>query len=281
MISTQNVNDLVGADVYGSDGDKIGSVGQVYVDADNQNPVWATVRTGLFGTSESFAPLDTASFDDGVVRLAFDKSFVKDAPRIEDDGQLSEEETGALYAYYGNGGVSSTDTGVYDQDADAVSGRRDAGTEFRGDGHDTSGPNTDDAMTRSEERLHVGTERVETGRVRLRKHVVTENQTVTVPVSHEEVTLQREPITDANIGDATSGPDLSEEEHEVVLTGERVVTDKETVPVERVSLSTETVTDQQQVSEEVAHEEIDMVEPTESASGRVTDDTVRDSDTRS
>ncbi len=85
---------------------------------------------------------------------------------------------------------------------------------------------------------------------------MTEQQSVTVPVSHEEVRLEREPITDANRGNALDGPDLSEEEHEVVLTEERPVVAKETVPVERVKLGKERVTDQQQVTEDVAHEEI-------------------------
>jgi uncharacterized protein (TIGR02271 family) len=246
MINTNNVNDLIGATVYGSNDDKVGTVGQVYVDTETQRPLWLTVKTGLFGTAESFAPLEGASFDGDTVRLPFEKSFVKDAPRIADDGALSVEEEQSLYAYYGNSSATST----------ASSGDRTTNT-----GYDTSGPTTDDAMTRSEERLHVGTETVQTGRARLRKHIVTEMETVTVPVSHEEVTLTREPITEANVGDAVAGPDLSEEEHEVVLTSERVVVGKETVPVERVALGTETVTEQQRVSEEVAHEEIELVEP--------------------
>ena len=112
-------------------------------------------------------------------------------------------------------------------------------------------------MTRSEERLHVGTEQVRAGRARLRKHVVTENVTQTVPVSHEEVRVEREPITNASRGDARSGPDISEEEHEVTLNAERPVVNKETVPVERVRLGTETVTDNQEVSETLRKEQID------------------------
>ena len=125
-------------------------------------------------------------------------------------------------------------------------------------GHDTSGPDTDEAMTRSEEQLHVGTETTQAGRARLRKYVVTEQQTANVAVSHDEVRLEREPITDANAGAAFDGPALSEEEHEVVLNEERVVVDKEAVPVERVKLGTETVTEQQQVTEDVSHEEIEL-----------------------
>ena len=99
-------------------------------------------------------------------------------------------------------------------------------------------------MTRSEEELRVGTRQREAGRARLRKYVVTEMVTKTVPVSHEEVRIEREPITDANRGDALDGPAISEEEHEVVLHEDEVVVDKQTVAKERVRLGTETVTEE-------------------------------------
>jgi uncharacterized protein (TIGR02271 family) len=275
MIDSNSINDLIGADVYGSGDAKIGTVGQVYVDNDTQAPTWVTIRTGLFGNSETFAPLTDANFDAGIVRVAYEKAFVKDAPRVDADGALSDEEEQSLYSYYGMTDTTAprTEGALYDQDADR--GVNAHGTE----GHDTSGPTTDDAMTRSEERLHVGTERVAAGRARLRKHVVTEQVTKTVPVSHEEVTLSREPITDANAADALAGPDLSEEEHEVVLTEERVVTAKETVPVERVRLGTETVTEQQTVNEDVSHEEIELDD--HDVRTTTTDGTVTDRDLRS
>jgi uncharacterized protein (TIGR02271 family) len=112
-------------------------------------------------------------------------------------------------------------------------------------------------MTRSEERLHVGTETVAAGRARLRKYVVTENVTQTVPVSHEEIRVERESITEANRDTPLSGADITEEEHEVTLHAERPVVAKETVPVERVRLGTETVTEQAEVSEQVRKEQID------------------------
>ncbi|MEO6998460.1 MAG: YsnF/AvaK domain-containing protein, partial [Terracoccus sp.] len=115
----------------------------------------------------------------------------------------------------------------------------------------------DEAMTRSEEQLKVGTTTREAGKARLRKYVVTEEQTVTVPVAREEVRLEREPITDANVGDATAGAEISEEEHEVTLHEEQVVVNKEAVPVERVKLGTETVTEEQQVTEQVRKEQFD------------------------
>ena len=121
-------------------------------------------------------------------------------------------------------------------------------------GHDTSGPVTDGAMTRSEEQLRVGTQTREIGRARLRKRVVTETEQATVPVSHEELTIEREPITEANRGDAYDGPAISEEEHEVVLREERPVVDTEAVAVERIRMGTNTVRDNETVSGEVRKE---------------------------
>jgi uncharacterized protein (TIGR02271 family) len=158
-----------------------------------------------------------------------------------------------------NTGYNDTTTG---------SGTTGAGLGTAGTGHDdrnqhgtrerdTSGPTTDDAMTLSEERLDVGTEQVEAGRARLRKYVVTEIVTETVPVSHEEARVEREPITDADLGSAMDGPAIGEEEHEVTLRAERPVVEKEAVPVERVRLGTETVTEDQQVSGTVRKEQVD------------------------
>ena len=260
MIGTDSIERLNGATVYGADGDKIGTVGQVYVDQTDGHPSWVTVRTGLFGTSESFIPLDEASIDGDSIRVTYDKARVKDAPRVDTDGELSVQEEDELYRYYG---ISSSETGThsgYNTDTTNVgnTGYTETANAHGTVGHDTSGPTTDSAMTRSEEQLHVGTERVETGRARLRKYVTTEQQTVTVPVTREEVRLEREPITDGNIGAAMDGPAISEEEHEVILTEERPVVAKETVPVERVRLDTDTVTENRQVTEDVRKEEIEL-----------------------
>jgi uncharacterized protein (TIGR02271 family) len=240
---------LVGRTVTDQNGNKIGKVGQIYLNDSTNEPEWLTVSTGLFGTRESFVPLRGADYGGGDVVVPVGKDVVKDAPNVDNDGHLEPAEEESLYRYYadyvGTGSAGVTGTGETTGYADAT-------------GHDTSGPNTDDAMTRSEERLHVGTEQVETGRARLRKYVVTENVTQTVPVSHEEVRLEREPITDANVDQALDGPAISEEEHEVTLRAERPVIEKETVPVERVRLGKETVTDQHQVEETVRKEEIDL-----------------------
>jgi uncharacterized protein (TIGR02271 family) len=276
-ITQNNLNDILNnkGSVLSSSGDKIGSVDQFYVDDASGSISWVSVNTGLFGTSESYVPLDAATVQGNDVVVPYTKDQVKDAPKVNTEGgALSEDEQDELYRHYGvgstgasydttSGGVdydtTTTTTGGVDYDTTTTAGADYAGAGVStGAGHDTSGPNTDSAMTRSEEQLNVGTRSTETGRARLRKYVVTENVTTTVPVSHEEVRLEREPITDANVGDALRGGDITEEEHEVTLRAERPVIEKETVPVERVRLEKETVTDTETVTGEVRKEEIEL-----------------------
>ncbi len=269
MTTPQQSENLIGLTAVDPQGDKVGKVGQVYLDDATGQPVWVTVKTGMLGTRQSFAPLYGGAVRDDELVLAVSKQLVKDAPSVEDDGHLQETEIDALYQHYaghldpswssdsgpaGDGGYAGRRT------EDGAAGVAEGDAPVSAQGYDTSGPTTDEAMTRSEERLRVGTENVQTGRARLRKYVVTENVTTTVPVSHEEIRLEREPITDANRDAALSGADISEEEHEVTLHAERPVVAKEAVPVERVRLSTDTVTEEQEVSEQVRKEQIDEPE---------------------
>ena len=123
-------------------------------------------------------------------------------------------------------------------------------------------------MTRSEEELRVGTAERESGRVRLKKYVVEDEVTQTVPVRREEVRLEREPITDGNVGAATDGPAISEEEHEVVLHEEEPVVEKQAVPKERVRLDKEAHTEERQVSDTVRKEEIEVDDARGARAGR-------------
>lgn len=257
LANMSNPDTMTGASVYGRDGSTLGKVDAIYYDNDTNRPEWAAVESGLFGGHVSLVPLQHGSWDGSALTVPFDKEALKSAPHHDPDAELSATDEEDLYSHYGMS--SSGDARPSADDAQRASGerRRDRTGEPGVQGRDTSGPATDDAMTRAEERLRVGTEERETGRVRLRKHIVTENVTTTVPVSHEEVTIEREPITEANRGDALAGEDLSEETHEVTLTEQRPVVDKETVPVERVRLGTETVTDDQHVDETVRKEVID------------------------
>jgi uncharacterized protein (TIGR02271 family) len=225
------------------DGGRIGPIDAIYLDDRTGEPEWALVNTGLFGTKASFVPLAQATEDGGDVRVPYDKQLVKDAPRIDPDGHLSEAEERQLWRHYG-------------LDYDRTTRQRPTGRDAVG--RDTTGPTTDDAMTRSEEELRVSTAERERGRVRLRKYVTTEQVQQTVPVRREQVRVEREPITDANLDAATSGPDLSEAEHEVILREEEPVVEKRVVPRERVRLDKDTVTGEEQVTEELRKEQVDV-----------------------
>ena len=275
MIDSKDLQSIAGNTMTGQDGQKIGKIVDVYESTQDADGTFVTVHTGMFGGNASFVPLAKASLQGKDVVVPYDKALVKDAPRVEADQELSAAEEERLYQHYslqraaspapapapgrhaeetavprGTKRQDNDGDGVFDDVKDTAVGR------------DTSGLTTDDAMTRSEERLQVGTQQVETGRARLRKRIVTEQVSTTVPVTRDEVVVEREPITEANMPKATDGPALSEEEHEVVLKAEQPVVTKETVPVERVKLGTQTVTEQQQVNETVRKEQIETEDPT-------------------
>lgn len=233
MTDLTQASGLEGRTLLDRDGDKIGKIDELYEDQQTGQPEWALVSTGLFGTRKSFVPLRDAQTEGDDVRVPIEKAQVKDAPTVEADGALSEAEERQLFTHYGVGVTSASA------------------------GHDTSGPTTDDAMTRSEEELRVGTERREAGRARLRKYVVTEHEQRTVPVRREEVRVEREPIHEGNVDDAVEGPEISEEEHEVVLHEERPVAETEVVPKERVRMTTEEHTEQETVAAKLRKERID------------------------
>jgi uncharacterized protein (TIGR02271 family) len=281
MITQNDVQRLFNTDVYETDGTKIGSTGQVYLDRRSGEPEWVSVKTGLFGTKETLVPLQSAELAEDRIVVPFGKDQIKNAPRVQPDDELSPAEEDELYRYYGfeSSGGDLIENGGTDRDYTATGTDRDytaSGTEsgytrsetdrgISGTGQYTGTGNgdrsSDDAMTRSEERLVADTRREEAGRARLRKYVVTEQQQVEVPVTREEVRLEREPVTDANVGAATDGPGITESEHEITLHAERPVVQTEAVPVERVRLGKETVTDTERVEGEVRKEQIDYDGP--------------------
>src|SRR3954447_8741203 len=172
MIQEQDAGRIVGSTAYASDGDKIGKVGQLYLDDDTGRPEFITVNTGLFGTSESFVPVAEATFTGDRLTVPFTKDTVKDAPNVDlgPEQHLDRGEEQRLYEYYGLTSASSgqqttgletgTGTGTGTAGAGTDTGIETGtgtgtGTSFT-EGHDTSGPTTDDAMTRSEEHVEVG-----------------------------------------------------------------------------------------------------------------------------
>jgi uncharacterized protein (TIGR02271 family) len=229
MPDIDTVRTWEGRTLVDRDGTPVGSINAIYLDDRTGQPEWALVNTGLFGTRSTFVPIAQAATIDENVQVPYDKRRIKDAPRVDVDQHLSEAQEQQLWRHYG-----------FDYD---TAGRRAA---------------RDDAMTRSEEELQIGTTERERGRVRLRKYVTTEQVQQAVPVRRERVRLEREPITDTNQHAATSGPELSEAEHEVVLHEQEPVVEKRVVPRERIRLGKETVTGEERVAEDVRREQIEL-----------------------
>jgi uncharacterized protein (TIGR02271 family) len=241
--------ELVGSEVFDDHGEKVGRVGTVYLGEESKQPEWVTVHTGMFGHRETFVPLAGAQDAADGLHVRWPKAKIKDAPRIDADGMLSAEDSMGLYEYYGmpiqrGSEPRGRNTG---KDRDRAAGTRGDSVQSR----------DEQTMTRSEEQLKVGTQRVESGRVRLRKHVVTEEQQVTVPVSHEEVTIEREPIDPKHAARAGRG-EIGEQEQEVVLHRDEPVVGKESVPVERVRMRTKEVTEEERVKGQVRKERIEV-----------------------
>ena len=280
-MTTFDVNAILSSTAYGSDGDKIGKVEQVFLDDNSGEPTFLTVNTGLFGAKENFVPVKGARQDGDRVVLPYTKDVIKDAPKVDADQHLSPAEEEELYRYYelnyddgrtagtdrdrttaaaGTAGVAGTaaaDRGVADRDVadrDVADRDRDAVDQDRRDVAATAGDEA--SVVRHEERLNVGTQEREAGHARLRKYVVTDHETVDVPVEREEVTVERTPINDTNA--RVDNGTIGEEEVDVTLHEERPVVQKETVAVEEVGLNKQTVQETQRVEADVRKEQVDV-----------------------
>jgi uncharacterized protein (TIGR02271 family) len=197
-------------------------------------------------------PLAGAVLDDDVIGVAVDRSRFGTAPRRRPDAVLAEPERDHLRRFWSGSATAEVLEPEPEPEPSAPAEE------------ETRGPQEDEAgvMTASAERLHIETERVPRSRVRLRKVVVTEQRTVTVPLRREEYRIVREPIVDAA---PVAGAVLGTDEQEVVLYGERVVVTTEVVPVERIRLVKEEVVDTRQVSGEVRRERIELVDAEDEA----------------
>jgi uncharacterized protein (TIGR02271 family) len=242
-------NEIEGATIYDLQGEKIGTVDDLYVDDATGEPEWLLLDTGFFGR-DTFVPCRGMRRTEDGFQVAFQKDVVKGAPEIDRDGEeLTEEDERDLYSYY-RIPYSDQQSETILPEGGSATGQ--TAPQYSGEHQ------SDDAMTRSEEVLDVGKVRRPSELVRLRKRIVTENVQKTVPVEREELVVEREPITDENRERALDGPELTESEYETTLEHEEVVTDKHVEPRERVRLDKESATEQQHVDEELRKEEIDV-----------------------
>ncbi|MCA2209240.1 MULTISPECIES: PRC and DUF2382 domain-containing protein [Nocardia] len=249
-MSKATLDSLIGATAYDERGEKIGKVKQIYIDNNTGSPTWAAVSTGLF-SADSLVPLAGAEHkaDEDTLRLHVDKEQVKSAPHLDDGGRISAQSEQELFRHYH---VDPRSAGWNTYGRQQIRPGTDEPM-THGNPAAMNRGTTDDSMIRSEEQLRVDTESEEVGTARLRKYVVTEEQTIKVPTTHEEAHIVREPIT----GERTGRTDIGDDEREVTLHADQVHVQKEAVPVERVRLEVDEVADEQTVSDTVRKERVE------------------------
>jgi stress response protein YsnF len=270
MLSEREVSAAVGGTAYGADGDKLGMVEAFFVDDRTGAPSWVAVATGLLGTRHSIVPAVGATYADGALRVPVTADAVKSAPSMAGD-HLDPADEEALRRHYGltsggaqPGSVAPVETGPrhaapVETPPVETAPVETAPVEPAAAAEPVA---SDGAMTRSEEELRVGTERVATTRARLVKYVVTEDVQITVPIRREEIRIEQVPL-DEPIGDRqgetlvpASGTPSGGLPDEIILHTERPVVTVEVVPVERVRLRTDLVEGQETVTGQVQREQI-------------------------
>ena len=279
-----------GYTVYDNAGSKIGKVDDLFLD-ENDSPEYIGVKMGLLGTRSTLIPMELATTDEsaGTITVASDSETVKNGPSFDDDREITPEYENEVRSYYGLGAATGTeDRGSYgDYEGSGsttgagTTGSTEAGTvgagmsqgdtesgEFRE--HDagdegvgqSGGSDLEDEdelrVQRSEEELRAGTREREAGSMRVRKRVRTDRERIEVPTKHEEVSVERVPVS----GEATEAQ-IGEDEVNVPVTEEEVVTDKRAVAKEEVRLRKDVVEDTEVVEEDVRREEIDVEDDTE------------------
>ncbi|PSK92833.1 uncharacterized protein (TIGR02271 family) [Murinocardiopsis flavida] len=303
MALQHSAQEYIGHKLLDREGHNVGKIEQVYFDDQTGAVKWVTVQTGMLGAKHSFVPLDGMRGAEDDYMAPYDKDTIKDAPQFDAERHLSVEEENSLYRHYGVQVPGQRSAGHGEQDtAPAGQGRHAMGAGTAATAADDTRADTADmrsdtrsdmamtdadsemgtaeagaagqdlqeeaaaSMVRSEEQAHVGVEREESGRVRLHKSVETEHFERDVPLMHEEVRVERIPVTDAEREGGMA--QFEEDDREVILYAERAVIATESVPVERVRLVKEEVTEQQHVEGDVRKERVDVEQEEREERGR-------------
>jgi uncharacterized protein (TIGR02271 family) len=272
---------FAGYEVYDQSGSKIGKVDDLFVDESDQ-PEYVGVKTGFLGTSSTLIPWEAVSSTDDegrAITVATDKETAKNGPTFDDDREITPEFESEVYSHYGlsrsSGSESSGSYGSYysdDTDAGTVGpgmsmGDTESG-EFREHALTDEGINQsrgDDLededelrVQRTEEELRAGTREREAGSVSVRKRVRTDRERLEVPTRHEEVSVERVPVSEGTASEAQIG----EDEVRVPVTEEEVVVEKRPVAKEEVRIRKDVVEDTEVIEEDVRREEIDVDDQT-------------------
>jgi uncharacterized protein (TIGR02271 family) len=253
-LTTDRLGEMRGTPVYSSEGDKIGSVEELFLDDDTGQPEWIGLGTGFLGTKRVLVPVAGADVRDEAVHVPYAKDQVKGTPDIDGDA-IDQETESRLYAHYGLPySERRSDTGLPEEGA---SGDRaaPADTGLQPGAPDSPGDTTQGtpALTRSEEELRVGKRETEAGRLRVHKWVETQQVDVPVELRREKARVTREPV-DPSIGDQ----EIGDEQIEVTLREEKPVVEKEVVAKERIRVDKDVELGQETVRDELRKERVDV-----------------------
>jgi uncharacterized protein (TIGR02271 family) len=268
MQSSTAPEQIFGYDVIDDSGSKIGSVDNVWVDDATGELEFVGVKTGWLMGKTHVIPTANAQIGDGQIQVPYSEDQIKGAPSYGGDDELSPENEGEIYSYYGldrstapsptglptggtgTSGYTTADTGTTDYAADttATTGYSDTTSREVGTGETQE-------VTLSEEELAVGKRQVQAGGVRLRKVVRTEHQEVPVELRREDVEIERIPASEM-----TNVPDTAfqEQEIDVPVMREEPVVEKQAHVTGGVRVNKDVQTETQTVGGEVRREEVDV-----------------------
>ena len=259
--------------VVDQDSATVGPITAFYLDRTTGLPTWALVQTGWFADAQTFVPLTHAVETNQEIRIPYPKAFIQQAPRIAADEELSPDDEVVLSGYYGlddhRGAVADRRFDVEPAVTGAAGGSTASAESAAGPPRTAPvGPPVPRLaaqgpveVVRSEEELQVGVRR-RLRRLRLRKYVVTEYLTRTIPVRREEVRLEELPAPAEPVGepDDQGAVQAAGDQAllEVVLHREEPVIQLRVVPAERVRLFKDVVTEQRTVTEDLRKEQVDL-----------------------
>jgi uncharacterized protein (TIGR02271 family) len=253
---TTQAEDLLGARVTGADGKVVGTVEQVFRDDVDGTPAWARVRAGKTGR---FVPLGSSQVTAEGLSVPFDSQKIMSGPDIEAGQHMSAAQAEELSRYYGLTIPTQQPRGKLAEESGEMAASKPEASQMAAG--DQAGS---DWLIRQEERIQVGKEMLETGRVRLHKYVDVESIEQPVHLYREEFDIERIPIS----GDERVSGNISEGMQEIVLHEERAILRKDLVPVERVRLRTRQVEQDSTVRDEIRRERIEVEPDQQFASNR-------------
>jgi uncharacterized protein (TIGR02271 family) len=263
---TTQAEDLLGARVTGADGKVVGTVEQVFRDDVDGTPAWARVRSGKTGR---FVPLGSCKVTAEGLLVPFDSQKIMGGPNIDAGQHMSAAQAEELSRYYGLTVPTQQPRGKLAEDQMAQETAQETTAQdimaqdtIAGDAaahgtmpQDTTGEKArEEWLVRQEERIQVGKEMLESGRIKLHKYIDVEGVDQPIHLFHEEYDVERIPITP----DERISGSIAEGELEIILHEERAVLRKEVVPVERVRLKARRVEEDTTVHDELRRERIEI-----------------------